>query len=455
MNNKTQDSKGISLTTLVITIIVMLIIAGVGIYTAIDSGGVFENAKLATEKTRLVTLIKAYNMWQIEKEQDETLTKQNFIDDVYNQEIITAQEKADLENYGQITIANEIFSIGSMIKNLTLAFENLSLIEGGTGSITCTTEPVSDNSEFIWTSSNPSAVTVVNGNLTAVAKGTSTITCKLEEDETISAQCLVTVLDGSEIIVESEGGEVLEVNLLFKNFPSDCTLQFKFGTNLGFDPEEDMQGLRDAAIQDNEGSMIELVDGYYEVGTWFYSDYFFRLQDSFGNLSDYYWVSPNFACFTKDTKVLTENGSVNIQDIVAGDKVYSMNIVTQTVELKEVLRTFKNEVDYKLCRIYTDNSHEYVEATYGHEFYTKNRGWVKAYYLQEGDILVDSNNNEKIITKKENIDKDEKVTVYNFEVQDNHNYFVGENNVLVHNLPEPSSCVLEEGHQYTYTNIGT
>ena len=49
MNNKTQN-KGITLIALVITIIVLLILAGVAINMAIDSDGLFGKANEAAEK---------------------------------------------------------------------------------------------------------------------------------------------------------------------------------------------------------------------------------------------------------------------------------------------------------------------------------------------------------------------------------------------------------------------
>ena len=57
-------------------------------------------------------------------------------------------------------------------------------------------------------------------------------------------------------------------------------------------------------------------------------------------------------CFSKGTKVLTEYGLMNIEDISAGMNVYSMNMETNTIELKEVIEVFKNEVFTNMCKVH-------------------------------------------------------------------------------------------------------
>ena len=54
-------------------------------------------------------------------------------------------------------------------------------------------------------------------------------------------------------------------------------------------------------------------------------------------------------------------------------------------------------------------------------------------------------NQENLIDKVEYIYNENEITVYNFEVQDNHNYFVSENSILVHNPPTPTTCSIETG----------
>ena len=53
--------------------------------------------------------------------------------------------------------------------------------------------------------------------------------------------------------------------------------------------------------------------------------------------------------------------------------------------------------------------------------------------MSEGDILVDSEGNEIPIASIVTEVTDAPVKVYNFQVEDYHTYFVGNNYILVHN----------------------
>lgn len=452
-----MKNKGITLIALVITIIVLLILTGVSINMISGENGIITKAKLAAEETRYASIEEAYDLWQVNNETLPTITIREFIDKIYDEGNITDKEYQEIQETGKVTIAEKEIIFWINVNNFELSKNTLSIVKDGIGSLTLTSEPVLESSDVIWESSNSSVAKVNNGELSALSTGTTTITCKLKEDESIKAECLVNVVDGSLITLESVAGEVLETHLLAKNFPTDCTIEFKFATNVSFDPSDTtmMQNLRDARTYtvETDSDMIELIDDYYQIDTGFYWDYFYRLKDSFGNYSDYFWVSPNFLCFTENTKIQTPNGNVNIQNIKTGDKVYSMNLETFTIEEKLVLRTFENEVENNLCKVYTSDT-DYIECTFGHEIYTTNKGWTKAYYLETGDKLLDSDNNEITVIKNEKSKNSGTVTVYNFEVDGNHNYFVGNHNVLVHNPPEPDSCVLEDGYVYTSTNIG-
>ena len=76
---------------------------------------------------------------------------------------------------------------------------------------------------------------------------------------------------------------------------------------------------------------------------------------------------------------------------------------------------------------------EEFKCTAEHPFYIIGRGYVEACNLQPGDELLTVDGRECVITKiwRETLDKPEKT--YNFEVDGCHNYFVGENGILVHN----------------------
>ena len=153
------------------------------------------------------------------------------------------------------------------------------------------------------------------------------------------------------------------------------------------------------------------------------------------NMEVYALYATQKVCFVAGTKVLTENGLMNIEDIQKGMKVYSYNEENEKVELNEVKTVFVNYVDYDMCKVYING--ETIESTNKHPYYVKGKGWTEARYLQKGDILVTSENKEVKINNIEIVkhEGNELREVYNFEVNNNHNYFVGENKVLVHNPP--------------------
>ena len=172
-------------------------------------------------------------------------------------------------------------------------------------------------------------------------------------------------------------------------------------------------------------------DGYVEAD----------LTNVQSNMTVYALYTTQKVCFVAGTKVLSENGLINIEDIKKGMRVYSYNEETNQIELNEVKTTFINYVDYDMCKIYIKD--EVIESTNKHPYYVKGKAWTEARYLQIGDILMNSEGKEIKIENIETVkyDGNKLKEVYNIEVNNNHNYFVGENKVLVHNWFEKNSPV--------------
>ena len=65
--------------------------------------------------------------------------------------------------------------------------------------------------------------------------------------------------------------------------------------------------------------------------------------------------------------------------------------------------------------------------------------WVEAKDLREGDVFIGANGELSTLESIERVEFEENIKVYNFTVEDNHNYFVlatdeyGQTSVLVHN----------------------
>ena len=173
-----------------------------------------------------------------------------------------------------------------------------------------------------------------------------------------------------------------------------------------------------------------------------FSDYFASV-----NLVDVFLTSFAFAavtaaassivrfrqCFKEGTLVATGDGLKPIEEIEVGDKVLAYDETTGEQAYKEVVRLFRNETDewYHI----TANGEELV-CTGGHPFFVKDKGFVSAKDLLVGDILRLSDGALVAISAIaiEKLERPE--ATYNFEVADFHTYYVGKNEVLVHNMCE-------------------
>ena len=95
---------------------------------------------------------------------------------------------------------------------------------------------------------------------------------------------------------------------------------------------------------------------------------------------------------------------------------------------------------------------EVIEATEQHVFYIDNVGWIPASMIEEGDKVVLQSGDKSTVEKIDKVVHNELITVYNFEVEDFHTYFVSDASVLVHNT---ASCAEKTYQTYTKTNSKT
>jgi len=138
----------------------------------------------------------------------------------------------------------------------------------------------------------------------------------------------------------------------------------------------------------------------------------------------------DIGCFVAGTLVHTAKGYKAIEDITVGEYVYSKDIEAGTIELKRVYGTYTG-IKYDLYKIRTDNA--VMEATEEHPFWVVGKGWVIAKDLTENDRMITE---DGIIKEIKSIEHSvtSGTPIYNFSVQDNHNYFVTESRVLTHNI---------------------
>jgi Pretoxin HINT domain/Bacterial toxin 24 len=107
------------------------------------------------------------------------------------------------------------------------------------------------------------------------------------------------------------------------------------------------------------------------------------------------------------------------------------------IEYKQVVQTFVRETNY-LVDVYIGG--EKITTTENHPFWVKDVGWVAARDLNAGAQLQTKS---EAWLGVERVEKHTEVaTVYNFEVQGFHTYFVSDLGLLVHNaclIPDPNA----------------
>lgn len=134
-------------------------------------------------------------------------------------------------------------------------------------------------------------------------------------------------------------------------------------------------------------------------------------------------------CFVKGTLIYSENKFVPIESIKVGDVVYSYNVEKDKVELSKVTNTLNRETQgiYEIIA-----GAESINVTAEHPIYVVSKGWIKVKDLKAGDVLKSSDDEATIkISSIKKLVKTE--TVYNIEVDGNHNYFITNSTILVHN----------------------
>ena len=180
----------------------------------------------------------------------------------------------------------------------------------------------------------------------------------------------------------------------------------------------------------------------------------FKKDDSFSYAL--YGTPAESLCFSGDTVVQTYNNNKEIKDIKVGDLVYSYNENANKIELKPVVRSMLTNASAKVCKVKFTNGQEIV-CTPNHPFACRkiihNDGghyvkevieYVEAKNLKPNQRIksnyVKVENGRKVFTTHQNhiVESveylDTEIPVYDIEVEDNHNFYVGgDDGILVHN----------------------
>ena len=170
---------------------------------------------------------------------------------------------------------------------------------------------------------------------------------------------------------------------------------------------------------------------FYDCDTIAYENYDVRIEFKANNgYVTSVEANVDTECFVAGTKVLVENGYKNIEDIQVGDYVYALDLDTNEKSLKQVTRKFEG-LSNETYEIVVNG--EKITATPKHEFYVIDKGWIRAYDLEVGDVLNSFNNGHLEITDIKYVMHSDPVKVYNLTVDGLHNYLISSDQLLVHN----------------------
>ena len=182
-------------------------------------------------------------------------------------------------------------------------------------------------------------------------------------------------------------------------------------------------------------------------------------------------VKPGSFCFIAGTKVLTDHGHKNIEDIEVGDLVLAYDEETGEIAYKPVVQLFRNTTKEWCTVSVRGNDGELYEitSTPGHKYFIpENRvrkdsralehasyaglseKWVSACDLKRGDKVLLSDGTlcevEGVSCKKLSAPE----TTYNLKVSDFHTYYVSDACVLVHNA---GTCSTPNNNPKEFTKL--
>ncbi len=104
--------------------------------------------------------------------------------------------------------------------------------------------------------------------------------------------------------------------------------------------------------------------------------------------------------------------------------------MTGETSVQRVVQTFVHQADATLVLRFTNG--ERIETTPTHPFYVESQGFTPAGELGIGTSIVTRAGPDAVLASTEI--RDAPATVYNFEVENTHTYFVGHSDLWVHNF---------------------
>lgn len=121
INRKLKNKKGITLIALVVTIVVLLILAGVSVSVVADKNGIIQNSQETKEQTRAAMVEKERDLWKLEgqiyQSDSEKETLEKVLERLEKENTITKEKKQAILETGEVTIAGKtiIFIDGTIV----------------------------------------------------------------------------------------------------------------------------------------------------------------------------------------------------------------------------------------------------------------------------------------------------------------------------------------------------
>jgi hypothetical protein len=184
--------------------------------------------------------------------------------------------------------------------------------------------------------------------------------------------------------------------------------------------------VKGAELAGRLGRVVDAAKGAYQEGS--------TLQDVLRAAFDT-WKYGCGGCFPAGTTVAAPQGSRAIEQLHAGDQVLAENPATGKVEAERVQAFIDDGVKPLIALDLSDGS--ILRVTSNHGFWVDggrhldHAGWLEAGQLQPGDELrIETGKDVSVLAVHWNVGEAE---VYTLTVANDHTFFVGSAQVLVHN----------------------
>lgn len=138
--------------------------------------------------------------------------------------------------------------------------------------------------------------------------------------------------------------------------------------------------------------------------------------------------------FVSGTLVKTPNGYIPIEQLDSGHTVLTYDFKSKSIVSNEIAKIHKNRAKI-IIQISLNNNNIYVSES--NRFYCSldnKSSWISAKKLSENNLLFKFSKEFVKIDKLFKFESSE-TYVYDLSIKNNHNFFVSENDILVHNEP--------------------